>query len=178
MAIELRSKLPHVGTTIFSVMSKLAQESGAINLSQGFPDFPIHEKLGDLVHAAIKAGHNQYAPMPGVPALREAIAAKVERLYGFSYDPDTEITVTAGATQALFTALGQSLQAFVLGYVLAVIVGIPLGLLIGRFRFLESAIGIYIIGGYAMLVATCAYFFVLAYLAFAAGTGIATMFAS
>ena len=100
------SKLPNVGTTIFSVMSKLAQESGAINLSQGFPDFPIDEKLSELTHAAMKAGHNQYAPMPGVPALREAIAAKVERLYGFSYNPDTEVTVTAGATQALFTALG------------------------------------------------------------------------
>lgn len=100
------SKLPNVGTTIFSVMSKLAQESSAINLSQGFPDFPIDEKLSELTHAAMKAGHNQYAPMPGLPALREAIAAKVERLYGFSYDPDTEVTVTAGATQALFTALG------------------------------------------------------------------------
>jgi len=103
--MPLTSKLPNVGTTIFSVMSKLAQESGAINLSQGFPDFPIDEKLIDLTHAAMKAGHNQYAPMPGVPALREAITAKVERLYGFGYDPDTEITVTAGATQALFTAL-------------------------------------------------------------------------
>lgn len=104
--MELHSKLPHVGTTIFSVMSKLAQESSAINLSQGFPDFPIDEKLSELTHAAMKAGHNQYAPMPGLPALREAIAAKVERLYGFNYDPDTEVTVTAGATQALFTALG------------------------------------------------------------------------
>jgi DNA-binding transcriptional MocR family regulator len=102
----LKSKLPNVGTTIFSVMSKLAQETGAINLSQGFPDFPIDEKLSELTHAAMKAGHNQYAPMPGLPALRDAIAAKVERLYDFSYDPDTEITVTAGATQALFTALG------------------------------------------------------------------------
>lgn len=102
----LKSKLPNVGTTIFSVMSKLAQETGAINLSQGFPDFPIDEKLSELTHAAMKAGHNQYAPMPGLPVLRDAIAAKVDRLYDFSYDPDTEITVTAGATQALFTALG------------------------------------------------------------------------
>ena len=106
----LRSKLPHVGTTIFTVMSTLAQECGAINLSQGFPDFPIDEKLSDLVHAAMSAGHNQYAPMPGLPSLREAIATKVNRLYGFSYDPDTEVTVTAGGTQAIFTALGAVVQ--------------------------------------------------------------------
>ncbi len=105
-----KSKLPHVGTTIFSVMSKLAQECGAINLSQGFPDFPIDEKLSDLVHTAMNAGHNQYAPMPGLPALREAIATKVERLYGFSYDVETEVTVTAGGTQAIFTALGAVVQ--------------------------------------------------------------------
>lgn len=102
----IQSKLPHVGTTIFTVMSKLAAECGAINLSQGFPDFPIDEKLSDLVNTAMKAGHNQYAPMPGLPALREAIANKVQRLYGFAYDPETEITVTAGGTQAIFTALG------------------------------------------------------------------------
>ncbi len=106
----LRSKLPHVGTTIFTVMSKLAQECGAINLSQGFPDFPIDEKLSGLVHAAMSAGHNQYAPMPGLPSLRQAIAAKVDKLYGFSYDPDTEVTVTAGGTQAIFTALGAVVQ--------------------------------------------------------------------
>ncbi len=104
--MRINSKLPRVGTTIFTVMSKLAHECGAINLSQGFPDFPIDEKLSDLVNAAMRAGHNQYAPMPGLPALREAIAAKVERLYRFKYDPDTEITVTAGGTQAIFTALG------------------------------------------------------------------------
>ncbi|MBL0129543.1 MAG: pyridoxal phosphate-dependent aminotransferase [Flavobacteriales bacterium] len=100
------SKLPRVGTTIFTVMSKLAQECGAINLSQGFPDFPIDAELIDLVHAAMKAGHNQYAPMPGLPSLREAIASKVERLYGHAYDPETEVTVAAGGTQAIFTALG------------------------------------------------------------------------
>ncbi|MBK7384149.1 MAG: methionine aminotransferase [Flavobacteriales bacterium] len=105
------SKLPRAGTTIFTVMSKLAQECGAINLSQGFPDFPIDPKLSDLVNAAMKAGHNQYAPMPGLPALREAIASKVERLYGFNYDPDTEVTVTAGGTQAIFTALGAVVQS-------------------------------------------------------------------
>lgn len=100
------SKLPKVGTTIFSVMSKLAQECGAINLSQGFPDFPIDPRLGELVDNAVRAGHNQYAPMPGLPALREAIADKVERLYQHRYDPITGITVTAGATQAIFTAIG------------------------------------------------------------------------
>lgn len=104
--ITIASKLPRTGTTIFTVMSKLAQECGAINLSQGFPDFPIDEKLADLVHAAMQAGHNQYAPMPGLTALREAIAAKVERLYGHAYDVETEVTVTAGGTQAIFTALG------------------------------------------------------------------------
>jgi methionine aminotransferase len=104
--MQLTSKLPHVGTTIFTVMSKLAQECGAINLSQGFPDFPIDSRLIDLVDKAMQAGHNQYAPMPGLPALREAIAAKVQRLYGFHYDPETEVTVTAGGTQAIFTALG------------------------------------------------------------------------
>jgi methionine aminotransferase len=108
--VQLTSKLPHVGTTIFTVMSKLAQECGAINLSQGFPDFPIDEKLSELVNAAMKAGHNQYAPMPGLPALRDAIAAKVQRLYNVGYDPATEVTVTAGGTQAIFTALGAIIQ--------------------------------------------------------------------
>ena len=104
--MSILSKLPHVGTTIFTVMSKLAHECGAINLSQGFPDFPIDENLIELVEQAMRAGHNQYAPMPGVPALRETIAAKVQRLYGHAYDPETEVTVTAGGTQAIFTALG------------------------------------------------------------------------
>ena len=104
--MSIPSKLPHVGTTIFTVMSKLAQECGAINLSQGFPDFPIDENLIELVEQAMRAGHNQYAPMAGIPALREAIAAKVQRLYGHAYDPETEVTVTAGGTQAIFTALG------------------------------------------------------------------------
>jgi methionine transaminase len=100
------SKLPHVGTTIFTVMSKLAAECGAINLSQGFPDFPIDGRLSALVDAAMKAGHNQYAPMPGLPSLREAISDKIQRLYGFRYDPDTEVTVASGGTQAIFTAIG------------------------------------------------------------------------
>ncbi|MCW5899961.1 MAG: pyridoxal phosphate-dependent aminotransferase [Flavobacteriales bacterium] len=99
-------KLPDVGTTIFAVMSQLAQETGAINLSQGFPDFPVDPELVSLVQEAMRGGHNQYAPMPGLPGLREALAAKVEALYGHAYDPATEITITAGGTQALFTALG------------------------------------------------------------------------
>lgn len=104
--MAIQSKLPHVGTTIFTVMSKLAAECGAINLSQGFPDFPIDDRLSELVNAAMRAGHNQYAPMPGLPSLREAITNKVERLYGFRYDPETEVTLAAGGTQAIFTAIG------------------------------------------------------------------------
>jgi methionine aminotransferase len=102
---NISSKLPTVGTTIFTVMSKLATEHNAINLSQGFPDFNCPPELVDLVNAAMKAGHNQYAPMPGVPLLRERIAEKTEELYGAKYDPDLEITVTAGATQAIYTAI-------------------------------------------------------------------------
>jgi methionine aminotransferase len=99
------SKLPQTGTTIFTVMSALATEVGAINLSQGFPDFETSPKLISLVNKAMKAGYNQYAPMAGVVALRERIAAKTEKLYGAVYNPDTEITVTAGGTQAIFTAI-------------------------------------------------------------------------
>jgi methionine aminotransferase len=102
----IRSKLPATGTTIFTVMSALAQQHGAVNLGQGFPDYPIDPALVDLVTAAMKAGHNQYPLMPGVLALREAIAAKVLRLYGRSYDPQHEVTVTTGATQAIFTSIG------------------------------------------------------------------------
>lgn len=102
---ELKSKLPNAGTSIFAVMSKLAYENQAINLSQGYPDFPTSPELIDLVHKEMRAGYNQYAPMPGVYSLREVIAEKIERLYGTSYHPETEITVTAGATQAIFTAI-------------------------------------------------------------------------
>jgi len=101
----LPTRLPDVGTTIFTVMSALAQECGAINLSQGFPDFDAPAELLDALDAAARAGHNQYAPMAGMPVLREAIAAKVEALYGARYDVASEITVTAGATQAIFTAI-------------------------------------------------------------------------
>ena len=101
----INSKLPNVGTTIFSVMSKLAVDHNAINLSQGFPDFACNEDLIALVNKYMKAGHNQYAPMPGLIGLREQLAEKTETLYGTKYDPDTEITITAGATQAIYTAI-------------------------------------------------------------------------
>ena len=99
------SRLPKVGTTIFTVMSALAQEHGAVNLGQGFPDFECDPALLDAVNAAMRAGHNQYPPMAGVLALREAVAAKIEASYGRCYDPASEITVTAGATQAILTAI-------------------------------------------------------------------------
>lgn len=101
----LQSKLPAVGTTIFTVMSALAAETGAVNLGQGFPDFDCDPRLVDAVAAAMRAGHNQYPPMPGVPALRQAVSDKVQALYGRRYDPATEITITAGATQAILTAI-------------------------------------------------------------------------
>ncbi|WP_041643952.1 pyridoxal phosphate-dependent aminotransferase [Azoarcus olearius] len=99
------SRLPQVGTTIFTVMSRLAQECGAINLSQGFPDFNADDALFERVAHWMRTGHNQYAPMAGVPALREAVAGKVAALYGSTYDVEHEVTITAGATQALFTAV-------------------------------------------------------------------------
>src|SRR5687768_7083525 len=99
------SKLPRVKTTIFTTMSALAREHNAINLSQGFPDFNTHSKLIELVTDAMKKGMNQYCPMQGHPALREMIAQKTSELYSANYDPDKEITVTAGATQAIFTAI-------------------------------------------------------------------------
>lgn len=99
------SKLPNVGTTIFTVMSQLAQECNAINLSQGFPSFSPDPELLDLVTHHLHAGANQYAPMTGVPALREAIAAKTSTLYGRQADPETEITVCTGATEGLFSAI-------------------------------------------------------------------------
>ncbi len=105
MALKLESKLPRVGTTIFSVMSQLALEHRAVNLGQGFPDFAVDPMLTELVAAAMRDGHNQYAPMPGLYALREAVSTKAERLYGHRYDPAEEVTITAGATQAIFTAL-------------------------------------------------------------------------
>ena len=100
-----QTKLPKVGTTIFTVMSQLAAEHGAVNLGQGFPDFAVPQRLVDELDAAMRAGHNQYAPMTGVAPLRQAIAEKVLRCYDRQVDPDTEITVTSGATEALFNAI-------------------------------------------------------------------------
>ncbi len=101
----ITSKLPATETSIFAIMSPLANETGAINLSQGFPDFPISEKLIELVNKYMKQGMNQYAPMFGVQNLREVIAEKVFNAYGASYNPDKEINITAGATQALYTII-------------------------------------------------------------------------
>jgi len=102
---RLKSRLPGVGTTIFTVMSTLAAEKGAVNLGQGFPDFDCDPRLIDAVTDAMKRGLNQYPPMTGVPALREAVAAKVAKLYGHGYNANTEITITAGATQAILTII-------------------------------------------------------------------------
>ena len=101
----LSSKLPNVGTTIFTVMSKLAADTNAINLSQGFPDFNCSQELISLVHKNMLNGNNQYAPMAGLMSLREIIAEKTEAIYSAKYNPETEITITAGATQAIFTAI-------------------------------------------------------------------------
>ena len=107
----LQSKLPKVGTTIFSVMSQLAAEHGAVNLGQGFPDFPVPDRLVAELGAAMKAGHNQYAPMTGIAALREAIAGKTERVYGWRPDADREITVTSGASEAILDAIHAVVRA-------------------------------------------------------------------
>ena len=101
----LASRLPHVGTTIFTVMSALAQQHGAVNLGQGFPDFDCDPRLLDAVDDAMRRGLNQYPPMAGVPVLREAVAAKIAAMYGHAYDPGDEITITAGATQAILTII-------------------------------------------------------------------------
>ncbi|MDH7452741.1 pyridoxal phosphate-dependent aminotransferase [Luteimonas composti] len=107
----LQSKLPKVGTTIFTVMSQLAQEHGAVNLGQGFPDFEAPARLVEELDRAMRAGHNQYAPMTGVPALRQAIAAKTVRVYGHQPDADGEVTVTSGATEAIFNAIHAVVRA-------------------------------------------------------------------
>lgn len=103
--LSISSKLPKSGTSIFSVMSALANEQNALNLSQGFPSFDCNKHLKELVNKYIQDKKNQYAPMPGILALREAIAKKTEELYSTKYNPETEITVTAGATQAIYTAI-------------------------------------------------------------------------
>jgi len=107
----LISKLPNVGTTIFTTMSQLAAEVGAINLSQGFPDFDGPQALREAVTRAVMDGRNQYAPMTGLPALREQVAVKVRSLYGREVSADSEITITPGATQAIFCAIHAVVRA-------------------------------------------------------------------
>jgi len=109
--MQLETKLPKVGTTIFSVMSQLALEHKAVNLGQGFPDFEPPEALRDAVTRAMAEGKNQYAPGVGIPKLREQIALKTERLYGHRVSPDTEVTVTSGATEALFSSIAAVVRA-------------------------------------------------------------------
>jgi methionine transaminase len=104
-SLTVSSKLPKVGTSIFTKMSAMAQEYGALNLSQGFPDFDMDPQLIELVYGYMKKGANQYAPMAGALSLRKVLSDKIERLYGVSYNPETEITITAGGTQALYTAI-------------------------------------------------------------------------
>ncbi|WP_119719024.1 pyridoxal phosphate-dependent aminotransferase [Cognatilysobacter tabacisoli] len=103
--MQVETKLPKVGTTIFTVMSQLAVEHGAVNLGQGFPDFDVPQRLVDALSRAMADGKNQYAPMTGIPALRQAIAAKTERCYGWRPDADAEVTVTSGASEAIFDAI-------------------------------------------------------------------------
>lgn len=106
----ISSKLPNAKTSIFAVMSKMAQEQNAINLSQGYPDFPVSGELMGLVSKYMKEGFNQYAPMPGIYSLREILAEKTSQLYGTNYDPESEITITAGATQAIYTIISAFIQ--------------------------------------------------------------------
>jgi methionine transaminase len=103
--MQIASKLPKVGTTIFTVMSQLAAEHGAVNLGQGFPDFPLPDFLADELSRAVREGKNQYAPMSGIPALRQAIAAKTLDCYGRRVNPDSEVTVTSGGSEAIFDAV-------------------------------------------------------------------------
>jgi methionine aminotransferase len=105
MTSPFRSKLPDVGTTIFTVISRRARELGALNLGQGFPDYPIDPRLTELVAEAMAEGHNQYAPMEGVLELRQHIALKLHASYGLSVDPEVEVTVTVGATEAIYSAI-------------------------------------------------------------------------
>lgn len=109
--MKIVSRLPDIGTSIFATMSRMANENGAINLSQGFPDFPIDEKLISLVHQKMQDGYNQYAPMPGLPTLREVIAKVIFETYQHQVNPDTDITVTAGATQAIYATISALVSA-------------------------------------------------------------------
>ena len=103
--MNIHSKLPNIGTTIFTTMSHLAMQYNAVNLGQGFPDFNMSEELSGLVDKAMKDGHNQYAPMAGLPLLRERLAEKVKKCYGTTIDPATDVTITPGGTYAIYTAL-------------------------------------------------------------------------
>ena len=103
--MHFSSKLPDIGTTILTIMSRRAVEENALNIGQGFPDYPIDPRLAELVADAIRGGHNQYAPMEGSRALREQIAIKLERCYGCKVDPQTEVTITCGGTEALYDAI-------------------------------------------------------------------------
>ena len=114
--MQIKSKLPNSGISIFAKMTALANQHGAINLAQGFPDFPSSVRLIENVYAAMRRGFNQYAPMPGVLSLRERIAEKVSTIYGSNYSPDSEITITAGATQAIYTAITAIIRATHLQY--------------------------------------------------------------
>jgi methionine transaminase len=109
--LNITSRLPEVGTSIFTVMSRLALEQGAINLSQGFPDFPVSEELIELIYKNMKAGHNQYAPMPGTPLLRQSIADVVMKTYQRPTDFETEVTITSGGTEALFATISALVNA-------------------------------------------------------------------
>ncbi len=109
--MNITSRLPDVGTSIFAIMSKMASDHGAINLSQGFPDFNVDPVAINLIHQFMQEGHNQYAPMPGVPALRQVIAAVIENTYSRTINPETEITITAGATEALYAAIAAFVRA-------------------------------------------------------------------
>ena len=111
MSLDITSRLPETGTSIFTVMSRMALEHEAINLSQGFPDFPVSTTLIDLINKNMLAGHNQYAPMPGVPGLRKVIAEVVEKTYNRITNPETEITITAGGTEALFSTIAALVAA-------------------------------------------------------------------
>lgn len=108
--MKIQSRLPDVGTSIFTIMSKMALDCNAINLSQGFPDFSIDHKIIELVNQFMKADHNQYAPMPGTPALRSAISEVMLRSFGIHRDPDTEITITSGATEAIYAVITAFVQ--------------------------------------------------------------------
>ena len=108
--VTIQSKLPHTGTSIFAVMSQLSSQHKAINLAQGFPDFPVSARLISLINKYMKKGYNQYAPMPGIPILRERISEKTFRAYNRLYDPEKEITITAGATEGIFSAIASMVR--------------------------------------------------------------------